>query len=80
MHSADGSPELILRDTGLGYAGVWAPEQQVCLENPEVKTICVWFHPKAAPPKRIPQLILDLAVSSDYESGQANCRSGDIPA
>ena len=37
-------PDSILLDTALGYAGVWAPEQQVCLENPEVKTICVWFH------------------------------------
>jgi hypothetical protein len=45
VHLADGSPELIHRDTALGYAGIWAPEQQVCLENPEVKTMCVTARP-----------------------------------
>ena len=58
-HLADGSPELILRNTVLGYAGVCAPEQQVCLENPGVKTKHVWSRPKAASTKQEQNRVTD---------------------
>ena len=43
MHLADGSPELIRRDSERGYVAVGVPVPQVCLGNPRVQTEYVWF-------------------------------------
>ena len=80
VNLADGSPALIRRDTEQGYVGVGVPAQQVCSGNLRVKIEYVWFRPVAAPPKRILQLVLDLAICSDCEPLQTDSRSCYVPA